>query len=45
MSAALGIHAADMKIVQVYEGSVVVAFQVFSDQDENGGDESTTSAA
>lgn len=31
MSAALGIHAADMKIVQVYEGSVVVAFQVFSD--------------
>lgn len=34
MTAALGIHRADLKVVQVYEGSVIVAFQVFSDDGE-----------
>lgn len=37
MAATLGIHAADIKVVQVYEGSTVVVFQVFSDpEDEEG---------
>ena len=37
MAATLGIHAADIKVVQVYEGSTVVEFQVFSDpEDEDG---------
>lgn len=36
MSAVLGIHKADIKVVQVYEGSVVVLFEVFADdEDEN----------
>lgn len=34
MAAALGIHAADIKVVQVYEGSTIVEFQVVSDSEE-----------
>lgn len=32
MAAALGIARADLKVVQVYEGSVIVEFQVFSEE-------------
>jgi len=36
MAAVLGIHKADLKVVQVYEGSVIVEFQVMSeDGDED----------
>ena len=35
MSAALGIHRADLKVVQVYEGSVIVQFQITTDDEEN----------
>ena len=36
MAASLGIHRADLKVVQVYEGSVIVEFQVFTEEgDEN----------
>ena len=31
MAAVLGIHKADLKVVQVYEGSVIVEFQVLSE--------------
>jgi len=34
MAAALGIHKADLKVVQVYEGSVIVDFQVFAPDDD-----------
>lgn len=33
MAAVLGIHAADIKVVRVYEGSTVVEFQVVSDSE------------
>lgn len=40
MAAVLGIHAADIKIVSVYEGSTVVIFQVVQrDVDEENPDE------
>ena len=36
MAAVLGIHKADLKVVQVYEGSVIVEFEVYSEEgDEN----------
>jgi len=36
MAAALGIHKGDVKVVQVYEGSVIIEFQVFAEEgDEN----------
>ena len=36
MAAVLGIHKADLKVVQVYEGSVIVEFQVLTEEgDEN----------
>ena len=36
MTAVLGIHRADLKVVQVYEGSVIIEFQVFAEEgDEN----------
>jgi len=31
MAAALNIHKADLKVVQVYEGSVIVEFMVMSE--------------
>lgn len=31
MAASLGIHAADIKVVSVYEGSTIVDFQIISD--------------
>jgi len=34
MAAVLGIHAADLKVVQAYEGSVIVVFQVFDPNDD-----------
>lgn len=34
MAAVLGIHKADMKVVQVYEGSVIIEFQVMADDDD-----------
>lgn len=34
MAAVLGIHRADLKVVQVYEGSVVVEFQVLASDDD-----------
>jgi len=34
MAAALGIHRADLKVVQVYEGSVIVEFQVLAGEDD-----------
>jgi hypothetical protein len=34
MAAILGIHAADLKVVQAYEGSVIVVFQVFDPNDD-----------
>lgn len=30
LSAALGIHASDVKIVSVYEGSLVVDYEIFT---------------
>lgn len=33
MAAALGIHKADLKVVQVYEGSVIIEFQIMADED------------
>ena len=36
MAAVLGIHKGDLKVVQVYEGSVIIEFQVFAEEgDEN----------
>ena len=36
MAASLGIHRADLKVVQVYEGSVIVEFEVYTEEgDEN----------
>ena len=35
MAAALGIHAADLKVVQAYEGSVIVDFQVFDPNNDS----------
>jgi len=35
MAAALGIHKADVKVVQVYEGSVIIEFQVMSEGEAN----------
>lgn len=32
MAAVLGVHKADLKVVQVYEGSVIVEFQVFAEE-------------
>lgn len=32
MAAVLGIHKADLKVVQVYEGSVIVEFQVMTEE-------------
>jgi hypothetical protein len=34
MAAALGIHKADLKVVQVYEGSVIIEFQVLAAEDD-----------
>jgi carbamoylphosphate synthase small subunit len=34
MAAVLGIHAGDLKVVQAYEGSVIVVFQVFDPNDD-----------
>lgn len=34
MAAALGIHKADLKVVQVYEGSVIIEFQVLAPEDD-----------
>ena len=34
MTAVLGIHRADLKVVQVYEGSAIVEFQVFADEED-----------
>jgi len=34
MAAVLGIHKADLKVVQVYEGSVIIEFQVLSPEDD-----------
>ena len=34
MAAVLGIHRADLKVVQVYEGSVIVEFQVAAGEDD-----------
>ena len=34
MTAVLGIHRADLKVVQVYEGSVIIEFQVFAEDDD-----------
>ena len=34
MAAALGIHKADLKVVQVYEGSVIVEFEVYAPDDD-----------
>lgn len=34
LAAVLGIHKADVKVVQVYQGSVVVAFQIFAGEDD-----------
>jgi len=36
MAAVLGIHKADLKVVQVFEGSVIIEFQIFAeDGDED----------
>ena len=35
MAAVLGIHRADLKVVQVYEGSVIVEFQVLAGEDDS----------
>ncbi len=35
MAAALGIHAADLKVVQAYEGSVILVFQIFDPNDSS----------
>jgi len=32
MAASLGIHRADLKVVQVFEGSVIIEFQVFAEE-------------
>lgn len=34
MAAVLGIHKADLKVVQVYEGSVIIEFQVLTEEDD-----------
>lgn len=34
MAAVLGIHKADLKVVQVYEGSVIVEFQVMTEESD-----------
>ena len=34
MAAALGIHKADLKVVQVYEGSVIIQFEVMTEEGE-----------
>ena len=34
MAAALGIHGADVKVVQVYEGSAIVEFEIIADEEE-----------
>ena len=34
MAAVLGVHKADIKVVQVYEGSVIVDFKVFAPDDD-----------
>jgi hypothetical protein len=34
MAAALGIHSADIKVVQAYEGSVILVFQIFDPNDD-----------
>lgn len=35
MAAVLGIHAADLKVVQAYEGSVILVFQIFDPNDSS----------
>lgn len=34
MAAVLGIHKADLKVVQVFEGSVIIEFQIFAEDDD-----------
>jgi uncharacterized membrane protein YdfJ with MMPL/SSD domain len=34
MAAVLGIHKADLKVVQVFEGSVIIEFQIFAPDDD-----------
>lgn len=34
MAAVLGIHKADLKVVQVFEGSVIIEFQIFAEEDD-----------
>jgi hypothetical protein len=34
LTGALGIHASTVKIVSVYEGSLIVNYEVYKDQDE-----------
>lgn len=43
VSAALGIHASQMKIVAVYTGSVVVDYEITAEETEN--DDGTTSTS
>lgn len=38
MAAVLGVHKADLKVVRVYEGSVIIEFQVFAPEDETNPD-------
>ena len=35
MAAVLDIHKADLKVVQVYEGSVIVEFKVYAAEDDS----------
>lgn len=34
MAAVLGVHTADLKVVQVYEGSVIIEFQIYTEEDD-----------
>lgn len=45
VSAALGIHASQMKVVAVYEGSVVVEYEIVPDQTQAASGGSSDSAA
>lgn len=44
VSAALGIHASQMKVVAVYKGSVVVEYEITVEQDENSSANAPSSA-
>ena len=35
MAAVLGIHKADLKVVQVFEGSVIIEFQIFAEEGDS----------